>query len=80
MLINKTGNGSRQPYLHHATDGAGSSEDGSGIDAGGGVPVLSGEHERIKHAASTQRVGSHRGNLGRSGRWVRSQLRGLLTC
>ena len=31
----------------------------SGIDAGS-VPVLSGEHGRIKHAASTRRVGSHR--------------------
>ena len=32
-----------------------------------GVPVLSGEHGRIKHAASTRRAGSHRGSLQRPG-------------
>ena len=30
---------------------AGGREDLSGLDAGGGVPVLSGEHGRISHAA-----------------------------
>ena len=51
--------GPRQPHLHHAAGGAGPRDAGSGIDAGS-VPVLSGEHGRIKHAASTRRVGSHR--------------------
>ena len=36
------------PHLHHAAGGAGGRTDGPGIDAGGGVPVLSGEHGRIK--------------------------------
>ena len=39
--------GPRHPHLHDASGGAGSREDGSGIDAGG-VPVLSEGHGRIK--------------------------------
>ena len=53
------GNGPRQPHLHHAAGGAGPGDAGSGIDAGS-VPGLSGEHGRIRHAASTRRVGSSR--------------------
>ena len=41
------GNGPRQPHLHDPAGGAGPGDAGSGIDAGS-VPVLSGEHARIK--------------------------------
>ena len=37
-------------------------------ERGPSVPVLSEAHGTIKHAASTRRVGSHRGSLGRSAR------------
>ena len=53
------GAGCRQSHLHHTSGGAGPREDGSGIDAGS-VPVLSGEHGRISHAASMRRLGSDR--------------------
>ena len=53
------GNGPRQSHLYHTADGADSRDAVSGIDAGS-VPVLSGEHGKISHAASTRRVGSHR--------------------
>ena len=42
------GAGCRPPHLHHVAGGAGSRDAGSGIAAGGGVPVLSGEHGRMK--------------------------------
>ena len=53
------GNGPRQSHLRHAARRAGPGDAGSRIGAGG-VPVLSGEHGRIGHAASTRRVGSRR--------------------
>ena len=53
------GNGSRHPHLHDASGGAGSREDGSGIDAGS-VPVLSEGHGRMCHAASTRRIDCYR--------------------
>ena len=59
------GNGPRHPHFHDAAGVSSSRDAVSGIDAGG-VPVLSGEHGRIKPWLINEMVGSRCRSLGRS--------------